>query len=461
MIIELENCDLRYDIQSICLLFFPREPFSEACGKKLRVALLEDCVTADLLLDGREYHNAEALNPEEFDSVRTVVKRTAYDVLRQATNKESAWGIVTGIRPANLYAKLQDRFGENARTVFENRYFVSPEKTDLCLSVIDGRKQAVSLLTEDSSSLYVSVPFCPSRCRYCSFVSASTEKEGKILPEYISLLCREIEEKARRAERENKPPVTVYVGGGTPTVLEPSLLEILLRQIKVSVLDRFAVREYTFEAGRPDTVTEQKLFLMAKYGVTRISVNPQTLNDEVLRTVGRNHTSEDFYRAFSLAAKYPFVLNTDIIAGLQGDTAESFRGTVDGIIALNPDNVTMHTLYLKRAADIGQTEIGREIAEQSHASQMVAYASEAFAGAGYFPYYLYRQKNTLENLENVGYAKKGKECQYNIYMMDDLQQIYGAGAGAVTKILLPGGVKRECNTKYAYNYVKDLSYGQK
>lgn len=455
MILEFENCDLRYDVQSVCLLFFPREPFSEEQGKRLKVSLFSDRAEALFLWNGRSFREREPFDPQEFDSVRTVVKRAVYQVLRQATGKDSAWGIVTGIRPANLYEKLFSRFEADARRIFEERYFVSPEKTDLCVSVLQGRKKAVSLLEKESSSLYISVPFCPSRCRYCSFVSASTEREGNILPAYIDLLCAEIEEKTRRAEREKMPVVTVYVGGGTPTVLDETLLEKLLRKIQACVLRRFSVHEYTFEAGRPDTLTEAKLALLARYGVTRLSVNPQTLNNRVLETIGRKHTAEDFFRAYALAETYPFVLNTDLIAGLQDDTFASFQRTVDGLTVLSPGNITMHTLYLKRAADIGAAEIGRKIAEGTQASRMVEYAEKTLPEKGYFPYYLYRQKNTLENLENVGYAREGEECRYNIYMMDDLQQVYGAGAGAVTKILLPGGVRRECNTKFAYNYVKD------
>lgn len=455
MIIELENCDLRYDVQSVCLLFFPREPFSEEAGKRLKISFGETGVLAEFSFFGRQYSLFETLISGEFDSERTAVKRAAYRVLERACGKSSSWGVVTGIRPASLYGKLERRFGSSAREIFENRYLVSPEKTDLCLSVLRGQEHARALLCGDSSSFYISVPFCPSRCRYCSFVSAATEKEKGDLPAYIDLLCREIEQKALRAERENKPPITVYVGGGTPTVLKEDLLEKLLGQIKRSLLDRFPVREYTFEAGRPDTVSEKKLALMAAYGVKRISVNPQTLNDSVLALAGRNHTAAEFFSAFSLARRFDFDINTDIIAGLEGDTLESFRNTVDRLIALSPENITVHTLYLKRAADIGVPEVGRKIAEDRPVSEMVDYAFSALSAAGYAPYYLYRQKNTLENLENVGYAKKGKECLYNIYMMDDLQQIYGAGAGAVTKILLPGGVRRECNTKFAYNYIKD------
>ena len=418
MIVTLCGTGYRYDVQSVCQLFFPREKFSEENGKRLTVTLLQDRACAELVLDGKRYACEEKL-AGIYDNVRTSVKKCAYNVLSAATGRKSPWGIVTGIRPAMLYEKLEDAFA-----VFTELYGVSAKKAELCADVLKNRATALPYNTENSCSLYVSIPYCPSRCRYCSFVSEATARELKQLPAYVQVLCRELDEKAQKIKNDKKTLVTAYIGGGTPTVLEPEELERLL-----SVMSRLfsGIREFTVEAGRPDTITERKLALMHKYGVTRISVNPQTLNDEVLSNIGRRHTAADFYRAYELASQFPFDKNVDLIAGLPGDTVAGFCRTLDAVAALRPANITVHTLYLKRAADFGAHEnvhAVKQAAEASGVPEMLAYAQEKLYENGYGPYYLYRQKNTVDNLENIGYALAGKECLYNIYMMDDIPVSY-------------------------------------
>lgn len=458
MICTLINTDYRYDVQSICQLFFPRESFNEENGKSLTVSLLEDKVTAEFILNGQAFYWEEVLNLNQYDHIRTAVKRAAYKVLNKATGISSQWGVITGIRPALFYNKVKEQFGERVKEIYSSIYEVSDEKINLCESVLENRKSSLIYNAQNSASLYISIPFCPSRCKYCSFVSEATTKEKAMIPEYIDILCKELEEKAELIKAAGENIVTIYVGGGTPTVLDIQQMEKLLFTIDNLFLKNYNIREYTFEAGRPDTITKEKLDLIDKYGVKRISINPQTLDDNVLKVIGRHHSVSDFYNAYEMAKKYNFDINVDIIAGLPTDFYEGFCNTLDNIIALSPENITIHTLYLKRASDFGFAEnvsSVKQASEDSGIEKMLLYAQKKLDSQGYGPYYLYRQKNTIKNMENVGYSKKGKACMYNIFMMDDIQQIYGAGAGAVTKYIEENGLRRVYNTKFAYNYIKD------
>lgn len=461
MKIILENAPLLYDVQCVCLLFFPRVSFSENDGKILEVRAEEDGIFVSFT-DGKTSLSEFYPFEKEYDFFRTAVKTAVYGVLCKVTGKSSPWGIITGIRPALLYEKTKAVYGDKTEEVFRERYLVSEEKTRLCRETLDGRRRAIDENRPNDVSIYISIPFCPSRCHYCSFVSSATEKERKLLPEYVSLLCEEMAEVREKILSDGKNPTTIYVGGGTPSVLDEKLTETLLSAIEKEFLKPFDIKEFTFEAGRPDTVTEEKLKILAAHGVGRISINPQTLNNAVLEKIGRRHTAEDFFGAYSLAEKYPFIINTDLIAGLPGDTSESFRDTVDKIFSLSPGNVTVHTLYLKRSADFGAEENVSGVtkaAEKTDVSSMLSYVDKKRREEEYFPYYLYKQKNTVGNNENIGFAKKGKECLYNIYMMDDVQDIYGVGAGAVTKKIDPVTHKaeRRGNTKFAYNYIKERS----
>lgn len=459
MKINLEGISLLYDVQCVCLLFFPRISFSADDGKFLSVKAENSGVSVrfedNSIVSERFYPFRE-----EYDYFRTAVKLAVYDTLSRATNIISPWGIITGIRPAVLFDRLEKEHGDYAETLFTERYGVSPEKTELCKEVLSGRRRVVSENKENDVSIYVSIPFCPSRCSYCSFVSSSTENERKLIPEYTEFLCEEIREKSDIIKRDGKNPTTLYIGGGTPSVLDEGLTEKLLGCVEKNILSRFNIREFTFEAGRADTVTDGKMRLLSENGVTRVSINPQTLNDDVLRAVGRRHTAADFYRAYEIAEKYSFIINTDLIAGLPTDTPESFYKTTEEILDLSPQNITVHTLYLKRSADFGAEDTVSDIKEASEKTgieKMLSYLDKRRREENYIPYYLYKQKNTIGNMENVGYSKKGTECFYNIYMMDDIHDIYGIGAGAVSKTIDPetGKVSRKSNTKFAYNYIKE------
>lgn len=451
--------DYRYDVQSLCLLFYPRESFKEddPGDRRLTVRLTEEGAEAVYETEGKRFQTFSCFRKEIFDFERTAVKTAIFDALCQATGRSSPWGILTGIRPALYYEKLRVHYGEDAERILKEVFRLTDEKIRLCRQVLEGRRLAVEKNTEDSASLYLSVPFCPSRCSYCSFVSAVTGRDGKLIPDYLEKLLLEAEKLAERIREDGKILRSVYVGGGTPSVLSPEQIEKLLGAVDRLFLSRYPVEEFTFEAGRPDTITEEKFRVLENGGVTRVSINPQTLSQSVLDAVGRKHTVEQFFRAYETASRFRFDKNVDLIAGLPTDTEEGFRRSLDGITALRPECLTVHTLYLKRAADFGQTERAAEIAAEADSrviAAMLGYTQETAGKTGYRPYYLYRQKNTMGNGENIGYSLEGHECLYNIWMMDDLQQVYGLGAGAVTKIVSKEKITREGNTKLPLEYLK-------
>ena len=305
----------------------------------------------------------------------------------------------------------------------------------------------------DSCSLYVSIPFCPTRCAYCSFVSSTVEKTVKLIPDYVELLCRELEKTAEVVRDCGLRVESVYFGGGTPTAISAEQLALLLDTVNRH-FDLSHSREFTVEAGRPDTVTREKLEVLQNSGVTRISINPQTLSDQVLRRIGRRHTTQQTLDAFHLARACGMDnINMDLIAGLPGDTVEGFRATLDGVLALSPESVTVHTLSLKRSAQLFQDGAGEP--EGETAAQMLDYAQSRLTGQGYLPYYLYRQSRMVGNLENIGWCLPGCESPYNVYIMDETHTILACGAGAATKVKRPGvdELERIFNFKFPYEYI--------
>lgn len=456
MILQLIGSNRVHDLQNLCLLFFPLSNFSEEDGNRLTVRLGATEAQAVFECAAGRFEATAPYQPSRFDGERLALKRAAYDALSAATGLHSPWGLLTGIKSALYYQKLQQQYAENAARVMREDYLVEPPKIELCKKILRQRAPAVGLCGEKNVSLYISIPFCPSRCRYCSFVSSATSSEGDLLDLYLDCLCRELVYKAQLIRQGGYRVLSLYIGGGTPTVLNECQLKRLLEQVAQSV-DLSHLLEYTVEAGRPDTITETKLDLLKAFGVNRISVNPQTLNDTVLKIIGRNHTVKDFFDAYEKACQKQFDINIDVIAGLPGDTLESFSESFSKIVSLQPADITLHTLYVKRGADYGMEHMIPKQEQAFLTGQMVSFAEETCDRNVYLPYYLYRQKNTVGNHENVGYARDGKQCLYNIFMMDDIQTVIGVGANAVTKIvrLSDGKIDRHMNTKYAYNYVKE------
>ncbi len=385
----------------------------------------------------------------------------AFPLLSDMFSFSPKWGMLTGVRPSKLLMKkMVETDDKTAVDYFKNRFFVSDEKTELALSVSKTEWAIIEKSPENSFSLYISIPFCPTRCSYCSFVSHSigTQNAKKLVPEYVEKLCEEIEFTGKQVKECGLKLTTVYWGGGTPTTLSASQLDKVLTAIENNFkLDDLI--EYTVEAGRPDTVTEEKLDVLKKHKVSRISINPQTFNNDVLKIIGRNHTAEETEEKFLLAKEKNFAsINMDLIAGLPGDNFESFKRSVNKAISLDADNITVHTLTLKRSSNI-VTENEKEIINASDIEKMLEYSFSALKKAGYKPYYMYRQTKSLNNLENVGWCKEGKECVYNILMMEEYQHIISVGAGAVTKLLSSGieKIERIFNYKFPFEYISRFS----
>lgn len=364
-------------------------------------------------------------NLAKIAQIKRISKVALYDVLKTVTNASLPYGSLTGIRPTKLFHDLKDK-GHDAAKVFEEDFRVSKSKTALVAEIVENQS-SVYLKKDKVADVFVNIPICPTRCVYCSFISAELSKVKKLVPLYCELLRKEIVESKRLVDEAGYEIRSVYVGGGTPTSISDEDFRSVL-----SLLD-FGQSEFTVEAGRPDTITENKLKIMDETGVTRISVNPQSFNQSTLDLIGRRHTVDDIYRAYEAARKYKFDINTDLIAMLPGENFDAFRHSVDCAVALSPENLTVHTLALKKGSVLKVG--GYDNASDEEAARMVDYAREAAAKAGYLPYYMYRQKYVSGNLENVGYSKPGKYCIYNVDIMEETTTIIANGAGGISKKL--------------------------
>lgn len=382
----------------------------------------------------------------------------AFSQLSSLCGFSPKWGVLTGVRPSKLMMTHILADGEEkAKAYFIKRLLVTEEKAELSKTVAKVEQKITALSKRNSFSLYVSIPFCPSRCSYCSFVSHSiaSNTAKKLIPDYVELLKKEIDVAGKAAKEAGLSLKSVYWGGGTPTTLSENDLDRLLTAIENS-FDLSGILEYTVEAGRPDTITKEKLLTLKKHNVGRISINPQTFSDSVLEAVGRKHTVNETVEKYMLAREVGFnSINMDLIAGLPTDTTESFKNSVDSAIKLSPENITVHTLALKSSSYIVTENREGVDEERRMISEMTEYAWGALQSAGYMPYYMYRQSKSLGNLENVGWCKKGFECLYNVFMMEECQPIISVGAGAVTKLKEPGGnhIERVFNYKYPFEYV--------
>lgn len=458
----------KYELEKLIRIFLPFEKieFSNetADGDGTAVTRLERAedktvLSALLLINGKSYSKSYELlnNADDYDNeCERLLAVALYDDFVSASGYVPEWGILTGVRPAKLFSRLAAENGEAAaENWFKKALKVSEEKISLCRSAVVSEEKITSLSRPDSFSLYISVPFCPTRCSYCSFVSHSVENAGKLIPDYITLLKKEIAYTADIAKKIGLRLETVYIGGGTPTSVTAEQLGSIMRCVADS-FDISGLREYTVEAGRPDTITEEKLDTIKRMGAGRISINPQTMNDFVLEKIGRRHTAADTVKAFETARKCGFNnINTDLIAGLPGDTPESFFATVNRMLSLNPESITVHSLSMKRSSRLTVTGSFPEVKAGEDAGKMVSFARKTLEEHGFLPYYMYRQSKTVGNLENVGYAKPGTECLYNVYTMDETHTILACGASAVSKLRQPEGsyIERIFNFKYPYEYI--------
>lgn len=464
MNLYLINHPFHFEAENLCRLFYPDEPIQvlhepgEPAGTDLWTGLEEsggqiiyrvrtadqtrtDCGPA-----------AEGKNEREYRLMALL-----FELLQAVTGYHPRWGMLTGVRPAKLMNRLIAGEGEEqARETFLRRFRVDPDKAELTAHVARREREIMERCGRRALSLYASIPFCPSRCSYCSFVSHSIARAGQLIEPYVELLCREIAHIGSLASTCGLQPESAYIGGGTPSVLSPEQIARVTGAVTQAC--GHAVPEFTFEAGRPDTITAEKLAAAKEGGVQRISINPQTFNDAVLERIGRRHTSRQTLEAYRTALDAGFdLINMDLIAGLPGDTLESFAHTLDMVLDLAPANITVHTLALKRSSTI--VERREDVrAGALLTDRMLGMVQQRLSAAGYEPYYLYRQSRSLGNLENVGWSHPGQECAYNIYMMEESHTVLAAGAGGVTKLKDPDSehLERIFNYKYPYEYIRSF-----
>lgn len=460
MNLYVKNHNFHFELENLTRLFFPNEKitvirdFSEPQPPYIYTEV-SDKITISVNI-GSFNKSETAVKKLTDDDNELVSAQLLYKLLCDFTGLTQPWGILTGVRPVKLLRRLAEESNEEqAVKKFEKDFFVSNEKIALSRETEHNERKILELSKPESFSLYVGIPFCPSRCSYCSFVMASIERAEKLIEPYTKLLCEEIKRTAEIANKLGLRLETVYFGGGTPTTLSAEQLDTVLKTVSKS-FDMSTCREFTVEAGRPDTIDIAKLFALKENKVDRISINPQTVNDEVLKTIGRKHTAQQFFDAFELARKCGFDnINTDLIAGLPTDTPESFKNSLDSIVRLNAECITVHTLCMKRASRLTTEGVTLDLQQARDAREMLAYTQNILGQNEYIPYYMYRQSRMVGNLENVGWSKRGFESLYNVYVMDETHTILACGSGGVTKLKRnnPDYLERIFNFKYPYEYI--------
>lgn len=460
MNLYVKNHNFHFELENLTRLFFPNEKitvirdFSEIQPPYIYTEV-SDKITISVNI-GSFNKSETAVKKLTDDDNELVSAQLLYKLLCDFTGLTQPWGILTGVRPVKLLRRLAEESNEEqAVKKFLNDFFVSNEKIALSRETEHNERKILELSRPESFSLYVGIPFCPSRCSYCSFVMASIERAEKLIEPYTKLLCEEIKRTAEIANKLGLRLETVYFGGGTPTTLSAEQLDTVLRTVN-KCFDMSTCREFTVEAGRPDTIDIAKLFALKENKVDRISINPQTTNDDVLKTIGRKHTAQQFFDAFELARKCGFDnINTDLIAGLPTDTPESFKNSLDSIVKLNAECITVHTLCMKRASRLTTEGVTLDLQQARDAREMLAYTQNILGQNEYIPYYMYRQSRMVGNLENVGWSKRGFESLYNVYVMDETHTILACGSGGVTKLKRnnPDYLERIFNFKYPYEYI--------
>ena len=458
----------RYECENLCRLFFPYSPVKvELWEQPLPPSPAEGPWAWTSIEKGENAYQYRVIVSDQGrllerhgsapDLQEYAMTNLLYGAFVELTGTHPAWGMLTGIHPVKLLREYVEELGEEAgMRRFLDHCHVTPPKAELARRVLHAQAPAVEALNENDFSLYVSIPFCPTRCAYCSFVSQDVEHAKKLMDPYFQLLLVELEKVSQVTRDLGLSPVTVYIGGGTPTTLSAAQLSAVCGNIR-EVFDLSRCTEFTVEAGRPDTITEEKLLALREADITRISINPQSLSDQVLKNIGRRHTAQDIVEAFQLAQRLGFEnINADLIVGLPGDNLESFQKTLRGVIGLGASNVTVHSLALKRSARLNAP--GGDLSLHSKSQEtaaMMDYSIQQLTQAGFEPYYLYRQTRMAGNLENTGWAKPGTVCRYNIYTMDESSSVIACGAGGVSKLKDPysGRLERIFNFKHPAEYI--------
>lgn len=391
----------------------------------------------ELIEDDNEQPESCMVFNEAGSSDINVIKREIFDKLSDLTGQRPEWGILTGVRPVKLCGEIYERLGNADATVsflMEN-YYLCEEKARLIMDMYLHQQEFCGIIEDKSACVYVGIPFCPTRCVYCSF--ASNQVPDPEIARYLEALLKEVKHVGRRMKETGIVPETIYIGGGTPTTLNAEQLDLLIATMKES-FDMSKVKEFTIEAGRPDTITEEKLSVIASHGITRISINPQSMKAKTLELIGRSHEPEDIEKAFVMAKEQGFDnINADIIAGLPEESVEDFVNTLTKVIELDPESITVHCLAVKRASRLIEQDPDFHYKQAELVADMLTESRRILAEAGYFPYYLYRQKHMAGAFENVGYCKKDKDCIYNVRIMDEHQINMALGAGGISKMYYP------------------------
>lgn len=440
--IELLLNDIPYeqDIRELFMAFYPGEEYCYEPGKKAFIIFKADRKGSDydinISIENKKYCFSSPVLEDRF-STKNELKRNIYKVLAGHCNKNLPWGTLTGIRPTKLALKEVKLNKDEAdiKAMLKKEYLVSEQKAKLCVDTAINEENILKRVDYNNGySMYIGIPFCPTRCLYCSFTAYPIQKWESNTKKYLEALCKEIYLSSKMMDKKRLQ--SIYIGGGTPTSLRADELDYLLEFIKENI-NLEGLLEFTVEAGRADSITEDKLLVLKKHGIDRISVNPQTMNQKTLDLIGRKHSVEEVKQKFYLARELGFSnINMDIILGLPKENIDDVRHTLEEIHAMRPDSLTVHTLAIKRAARLNEN-LSEYIDKINSTKEMIELSMEYTGKAGYMPYYLYRQKNMAGNFENVGYALSNKECIYNILIMEELQTIIACGAGSSSKIVFP------------------------
>ena len=456
-VVYINKDQFQYDVHSLYKAFYPEEDVRVIIGERGSAADKEADISSE-----------DEISVIDVDKDKNELKREIYRALSEKTGKRLPWGDLTGIRPTRIAMNLLDegKGREEIARYMKETYYVSDEKANLAFEIAEREKDILKDIDyKNGYSLYIGIPFCPTTCLYCSFVSYPIAAFKNIVDDYITCLEKEIDYVAEAFK--DKTLDTVYIGGGTPTTLEPYQIERLIGYLKEK-LDFSHVKEFTVESGRPDSITAEKLRAMKKMGVTRISINPQSMSDETLKLIGRRHSVQDILDAYNLARSEGFDnINMDIILGLPGERAGDVRHTIDEIKKLRPDDLTVHCLAIKRGSKLFEVMLEKEkkgeiavslLESASETEKMMEIAGDGAREMGLLPYYLYRQKNISGNFENTGYASEGKAGIYNILINEEVQSIVALGAGTVTKRVYGygGRIERCDNVKDIKLYMDNI-----
>lgn len=482
--IRLKNIltDVSYDYPHLIGIFLPGEPIffepfdpstaldhSDSAQTatvndiEIQQELINDCLHGTLTINHSQVFEVEtniaALKAEHgiIRDMKVFLKLNLYDLLSKAFTSKSPWGTLVGIRPVKLAHEAMDlELTHEAASAYLKAYYrISDDKINLMLTIARLERPILIEPEGKNVSLYICIPFCKTRCVYCSFPSNPLDKKGHLLTKYTDALLKEIEATAERLHASGLTVDCLYIGGGTPTALDENNFSRLLEAVSHH-FDLSQVKEYTVEAGRPDTITTQKLEAMKQHQVSRICLNPQTMNDETLVKIGRSHSSEDIMKLYEEARHMGFdVINADLIVGLMDESLEHMQQTMTSIKTLMPENVTLHTLAVKRASRLNEFKDSSELQAARQVEDMMAHASETLESLGYLPYYMYRQKQMIGNLENIGYTLPGHVCLYNVRIMEERHSIVALGAGAVSKLFFKeeNRLERFSNSKGVEDYI--------